>query len=160
MRVCHSPWLIAAYHGLHRLCVPRHPPHAIARLTTKNWSSHRSSDAFAASRSMYPSRARSYRFPPDANPASTGPIYFSFTSEHSKLASALQHQLFLLARVIAKAPAFRGRFSAPSLSLGRLPSHDLPFVPLSNSGPSTLCKKVPGEPSNVAANLRPFKSLS
>jgi hypothetical protein len=34
MRVCRSPWLIAAYHGLHRLRVPRHPPHAFARLTT------------------------------------------------------------------------------------------------------------------------------
>jgi hypothetical protein len=32
--VCSSPWLIAAYHGLHRLRVPRHPPHAFARLTT------------------------------------------------------------------------------------------------------------------------------
>jgi hypothetical protein len=31
--VCSSPELIAAYHGLHRLCVPRHPPHAFARLT-------------------------------------------------------------------------------------------------------------------------------
>src|ERR1044071_6942820 len=35
LRVCHSPWLIAAYHGLHRLRVPRHPPHAFTRLTTK-----------------------------------------------------------------------------------------------------------------------------
>ena len=34
MRVCRSPELIAAYHGLHRLCVPRHPPHTFARLTT------------------------------------------------------------------------------------------------------------------------------
>src|SRR5215213_7132292 len=34
LRVCHSPWLIAAYHGLHRLRVPRHPPHAFTRLTT------------------------------------------------------------------------------------------------------------------------------
>jgi hypothetical protein len=33
-RVCHSPELLAAYHGLHRLCVPRHPPHAFFRLTT------------------------------------------------------------------------------------------------------------------------------
>ena len=33
-RVCHSPELLAAYHGLHRLCVPRHPPHAFLRLTT------------------------------------------------------------------------------------------------------------------------------
>ena len=32
--VCSSPWLIAAYHGLPRLRVPRHPPHAFTRLTT------------------------------------------------------------------------------------------------------------------------------
>ena len=36
MRVCRSPWLIAAYRGLPRLRVPRHPPHAFARLTTTN----------------------------------------------------------------------------------------------------------------------------
>src|SRR5215203_265829 len=34
-RVCHSPELLAAYHGLPRLRVPRHPPHAFSRLTTK-----------------------------------------------------------------------------------------------------------------------------
>ena len=34
MRVCHSPELIAAYHGLHRLRVPRHPPHALIHLTS------------------------------------------------------------------------------------------------------------------------------
>ena len=34
MRVCRSPELIAAYHGLPRLRVPRHSPHAFARLTT------------------------------------------------------------------------------------------------------------------------------
>src|ERR1051325_3908585 len=38
MRVCRSPELIAAYHGLHRLRVPRHPPHAFARLTTNTHS--------------------------------------------------------------------------------------------------------------------------
>ena len=37
--MCRSPWLIAAYHGLHRLCVPRHPPHAFVRLTTNAVSS-------------------------------------------------------------------------------------------------------------------------
>ena len=31
--MCSSPWLIAAYRGLHRLCVPRHPPYAFFRLT-------------------------------------------------------------------------------------------------------------------------------
>ena len=30
--VCHSPKLIAAYHVLHRLPVPRHPPCALTRL--------------------------------------------------------------------------------------------------------------------------------
>ena len=35
MRVCRFPWLIAAYRGLHRLRVPRHPPLAFSRLTTK-----------------------------------------------------------------------------------------------------------------------------
>ena len=33
MRVCRSPELIAAYRGLHRLYVPRHPPHTFFRLT-------------------------------------------------------------------------------------------------------------------------------
>ena len=37
--MCSSPWLIAAYRGLHRLPVPRHPPHAFARLTTSSCSS-------------------------------------------------------------------------------------------------------------------------
>ena len=31
--VCNSPWLIAAYHVLHRLLVPRHPPYALSNLT-------------------------------------------------------------------------------------------------------------------------------
>ena len=30
--VCHSPELIAAYHVLHRLAMPRHPPCALSRL--------------------------------------------------------------------------------------------------------------------------------
>ena len=30
--ICPSPWLIAAYHVLHRLLVPRHPPCALDRL--------------------------------------------------------------------------------------------------------------------------------
>jgi hypothetical protein len=33
--VCTSPRLIAAYHVLHRLLVPRHPPHALTNLTEK-----------------------------------------------------------------------------------------------------------------------------
>ena len=32
---CHYPRLIAAYHVLHRLSVPRHPSHALTSLTTK-----------------------------------------------------------------------------------------------------------------------------
>src|SRR5262244_3688700 len=31
--VCHSPELFAAYHVLHRLLVPRHPPCALSSLT-------------------------------------------------------------------------------------------------------------------------------
>src|SRR5260221_14355233 len=31
--VCHFPGLIAAYHVLHRLLVPRHPPCALSSLT-------------------------------------------------------------------------------------------------------------------------------
>ena len=31
--VCTSPRLIAAYHVLHRLLVPRHPPYALCSLT-------------------------------------------------------------------------------------------------------------------------------
>ena len=31
--VCTSPRLIAAYHVLHRLLVPRHPPYALSSLT-------------------------------------------------------------------------------------------------------------------------------
>src|SRR5688500_15726817 len=34
MRVCRSPRLIVASHGLRRLRLPRHPPHAFVRLTT------------------------------------------------------------------------------------------------------------------------------
>ena len=39
MRVCRSPELIAAYRGLHRLYVPRHPPHTFVRLTLSQLSS-------------------------------------------------------------------------------------------------------------------------
>ena len=34
-RVCRSPRLFAAYHVLHRLPVPRHPPCALSSLTTE-----------------------------------------------------------------------------------------------------------------------------
>jgi hypothetical protein len=34
-RVCRYPKLIAAYHALHRLLAPRHPPFALISLTTK-----------------------------------------------------------------------------------------------------------------------------
>ncbi len=34
--VCTSPELIAAYHVLHRLQTPRHPPYALSSLTKKN----------------------------------------------------------------------------------------------------------------------------
>ena len=35
--VCSSPWLFAAYHVLHRLLAPRHPPSALTSLTTKTF---------------------------------------------------------------------------------------------------------------------------
>ena len=35
--ICSSPWLFAAYHVLHRLSVPRHPPCALYSLTFKIW---------------------------------------------------------------------------------------------------------------------------
>ena len=38
--MCPSPRLFAAYRGLPRLCVPRHPPHAFARLTTSSEDNH------------------------------------------------------------------------------------------------------------------------
>jgi hypothetical protein len=31
--ICASPQLIAAYHALHRLLTPRHPPYALSSLT-------------------------------------------------------------------------------------------------------------------------------
>ena len=34
--ICSSPRLIAAYHVLHRLLVPRHPPYALRNLTEKS----------------------------------------------------------------------------------------------------------------------------
>ena len=33
MDICSSPWLIAAYHVLHRLLVPRHSPYDLSSLT-------------------------------------------------------------------------------------------------------------------------------
>ena len=33
MDICSSPWLFAAYHVFLRLLVPRHPPHALPRLS-------------------------------------------------------------------------------------------------------------------------------
>ena len=35
MDMCSSPLLIAAFHVLHRLLVPRHSPHALSSLTIK-----------------------------------------------------------------------------------------------------------------------------
>ena len=39
--VCNSPELIAAYHALHRLLTPRHPPCALSSLTRKESSCRR-----------------------------------------------------------------------------------------------------------------------
>ncbi len=38
--VCHSPRLIAAYHVLRRLAMPRHPPCALSRLIVSSFRSH------------------------------------------------------------------------------------------------------------------------
>src|SRR3954469_17388661 len=35
--MCSSPWLIAAYHDLHRLSMPRHPPCALLRLISNSF---------------------------------------------------------------------------------------------------------------------------
>ena len=40
MLVCSSPRLIAAYHVLRRLLMPRHPPCALSSLTTKGYESN------------------------------------------------------------------------------------------------------------------------
>ena len=40
MCVCHSPRLIAAYHVLRRLAMPRHPPCALSRLIVSSFRSH------------------------------------------------------------------------------------------------------------------------
>ena len=40
-RACRSPRLIAAYHVLHRLLMPRHPLYALISLTTKSGQYHR-----------------------------------------------------------------------------------------------------------------------
>ena len=41
MDICSSPRLFAAYHVLHRLSVPRHPPCALYSLTNRFESGHR-----------------------------------------------------------------------------------------------------------------------
>ena len=48
-----SPWLFAATHVLHRLLEPRHPPHTLSSLVTRNSDlpSRSSSDAKSRSRS-------------------------------------------------------------------------------------------------------------
>ena len=59
------PGLIAAFHALHRLLVPRHPPHALRSLTTKIHASptHRLSPANRSDRilpiALYFDRLRS-----------------------------------------------------------------------------------------------------
>jgi hypothetical protein len=52
--VCTSPWLIAAYHVLHRLHAPRHPPCALSSLTIK--FAHRKLDQHIVS--LTPSSSR------------------------------------------------------------------------------------------------------
>ena len=38
MLVCSSPWLMAAYHLLHRQSMPRHPPYALNYLTSHHFT--------------------------------------------------------------------------------------------------------------------------
>ena len=56
--VCTSPWLIAAYHVLHRLHAPRHPPCALSSLTIK--FAHRKLDQHI--RSLTPSSSEATHF--------------------------------------------------------------------------------------------------
>ena len=74
--VCHSPELIAAYRGLHRLRVPRHPPHAFCRLTQSLvcWVRHPATRRPAGTRGPDPrakrcTRPRRSHPAPDANRA-------------------------------------------------------------------------------------------
>ena len=46
--VCHSPKLIAAYHVLRRLAMPRHPPCALSRLIVSSFRSHALGGGWAA----------------------------------------------------------------------------------------------------------------
>src|SRR5258705_11244536 len=75
-RVCHSPELLAAYHGLHRLRVPRHPPHAFLRLTTISSSKVRASYRNLPLTNPTPSR----RLPP---PRHIGSVKIPFPTNQS-----------------------------------------------------------------------------
>ena len=46
--VCHSPRLIAAYHVLRRLPVPRHPPYTLSNLTENPWVARSTLSAYQA----------------------------------------------------------------------------------------------------------------
>ena len=46
--VCHSPRLIAAYHVLRRLPVPRHPPYTLSNLTENPWVARSTLSAYKA----------------------------------------------------------------------------------------------------------------
>lgn len=55
-----SPWLIAAYHVLHRLCAPRHPPNALLSLDC----SHHQCPSFGVGKSMLSVSHILYQCPP------------------------------------------------------------------------------------------------
>ena len=133
MRVCRSPWLIAAYHGLHRLCVPRHPPHAIARLTTKELTSRQGNPRHFRRLSIHVSK-QSTRDDPH------GPSSTTTTRVSTQNSDALQHQLFACSCDFSKSTiyhSFRCQIAAP------LPCD----------------AKFRGEPSIIARNLLLFKSM-
>ena len=73
--VCSSPRLIAAYHDLHRLSMPRHPPCALLRLIS-NCSSTRCTRCSGPTRCRFP-----HRTPAPRGPARPHPIRPSIIKE-------------------------------------------------------------------------------
>src|SRR5215208_2491324 len=114
MRVCRSPWLIAAYHGLHRLCVPRHPPHAIARLTTKEIDVASVAQRFRRF-SIHVSKQSTLISASTGRKPGFHASFLSFTSEHSKLRCFAASALCLL--VCSFHPTIYHTFRCPIAAL-------------------------------------------